>query len=651
MADLRIGIDTGGTFTDVAVIDRGRLEICKVSSTPDDPARAVLQGIAAVRRGRPVDVVHGTTVGLNAVLTNRLARTAFVTNEGFVDLVEIGRQDRSGLYELEPTRPEFPVPRALRFPIAQRRLADGTLAIRPTASALRDLAARLRRARVESIAIGLLHSHTHPEDEDHVASALAGLGVPITCSARLLPRAGEFERFAAAVLNAAIRPLLGDYLGRLGPEVEPGGLRLMRSSGGIMAHDEAREFPARAMFSGPAGGVIATARIAAMRSVERVAALDMGGTSTDVALVGPEPQADDDERSIAGLPLPLPGFDVHTVGCGGGSVAWVDAGGALRVGPRSAGADPGPACYGRSDEPTVTDAHVALGHIQADTLLGGGMPIDPDRAVQAIERLARRLGLDPSATARGVLAVADVAMARALLVITSERAVDPATVPLVAYGGAGGLHAAALAARLSMPYALIPPAPGAFSAIGLGLAGASCERLEPVHARCDARMARAVHARGRQLALEAATALGGGRSARTRTDVRVRYTGQGAGIWLPSGARLEERFRSLHRTRYGFELPDTSLEVLELRAEARRPGPRLGSWATAQPTIRSGEPVTYPAPPLRGPRTPVWDRDQLAPGTILPGPALIRELTAVVRVPGDWIATVTLSGLALSPAQ
>src|SRR5690606_5606884 len=285
-----------------------------------------------------------------------------------------------------------------------------------------------------------------------IAARLAArLGVAVTCSAELLPRHGEFERFAACAVNAAIRPTMGAYLERLEAAVAPGSIRLMRSSGGIMPTAEAARFPARAVFSGPAGGVIAAARLAEALGGQRVATLDMGGTSTDVALVGVDPSPAEDDRRLGGLPLALPSFDVHTVGCGGGSIAYADRGGALRVGPQSAGADPGPACYGRGDEPTVTDAQVALGRIAADTLLGGSRTVDPDRSVRAIERLARRLGTTARRCALGIVEVAEVAMTRALLVITSERAVDPATVPLVAFGGAGGLHAAALARRLSMP--------------------------------------------------------------------------------------------------------------------------------------------------------------------------------------------------------
>ncbi|MGE0143581.1 MAG: hydantoinase/oxoprolinase family protein [Planctomycetota bacterium] len=636
MTTLRIGIDTGGTFTDVVALDRGELSVFKVPSTPGDPAQAVLEGIARARGNAVVDAIHGTTVGLNAVLTGSLARTAFVTNRGFLDLIEIGRQDRLGLYDLEPRRAEVPVPRDLRFEVGLRRLADGSLESPCSPAELRDLRRRLAAAEVESIAIGLLHSPNHREDELRIAEALTDLGVPITTSAELLPRHGEFERFTATILNAAIAPRMGRYLARLDEDVRPGGLRLLRSSGGILPLDEAHRHPAKAMFSGPAGGVIATARLAAALGEPRLAALDMGGTSTDVSLVDAEPIAEGDDATIGGLPLPLPAFDVHTIGCGGGSIAWVDAGGALRVGPKSAGAEPGPACYGRSTEPTVTDAHVALGHLDADSLARSGMALDPDRSVRAIETLGRRLGLTPTQTALGVLEVAEVAMARALMVITSARSVDPARVPLCAYGGAGGLVAASLAARLRMPRALIPNHPGAFSAIGLALAGESFEEIHPLRRRLDPTGIRAVNRLAREFGTALRRRLGGPRPTAVRAEVRLRYLGQGRGLWLAVGSGLLERFTVLHRHRFGFARDGAAVECIELRVTLARPGPTLPPLAAPASGKPQGprDPATAPL----GRTLPTWERADLRIGDRVAGPARIVESTSVVLLPVGAIA-------------
>ncbi|MGC6488454.1 MAG: hydantoinase/oxoprolinase family protein, partial [Planctomycetota bacterium] len=405
----RIGIDTGGTFTDVVRVRRDRAEVSKVRSTPADPAAAVLEGLATARdrAAEEVDLVHGTTVGLNAVLTGSLARTAFVTNAGFEDLIEVGRQERVDLYALDPSRPVPPVPRRLRVGVDCRRGPDGEIARPLTRPRLAAAVGAVKKLRPESVAIGLLHAPADPADEHALRDAIARAlpGVPITCSAALLSAAGEYERYSATILNAAIAPVVGRYTRKVAAAMGPGTLRLLRSSLGIMPPAEAATFPARAMFSGPAGGVLATRQVAAHLGLGRAAAFDMGGTSADVCLVEEQPTVSD-EGGIAGLPLPLPTVPVHTVAAGGGSIAYADAGGALRVGPQSAGADPGPACYGAGTEPTVTDAHVALGHLGPDTLLEGAFPVDVDAAVRAIERLGARLGLKPKAAAAGVLTVA-----------------------------------------------------------------------------------------------------------------------------------------------------------------------------------------------------------------------------------------------------
>lgn len=643
----RIGIDTGGTFTDVVRWLADDVRVHKLPSTPDDPGRAVLAGLTAVRRspGEAVDIVHGTTVGLNAVLTGRLARTAFVTNRGFEDLIEIGRQQRDDLYALLPHRAVPPVPRELRVGVACRRGPSGRAETPLSAAEVDRVVAAVKALRPAAIAIGLLHSPAAPADEQRLARALrrALPAVPTTCSAELLPAFGEYERFSAAILNAAIAPVVGGYTQRLADGVGNGRLRLLRSSLGILPPAEAASFPARAMFSGPAGGVLATAQAAARAGFERAAAFDMGGTSADVCLVQ-RGAGIEDSGSIAGLPLPLPTVAVHTVGCGGGSIAYVDAGGSLRVGPQSAGADPGPACYGRGDEPTVTDAHLVLGHLGPDTLLQGAFPIDVDAAVRAIERLGTRLGLLAAATARGILTIADATMARAILVITAERAVDPATVPLCAYGGAGGLHAAGLIDRLHLPVALMPPHPGAFSALGLCLAGESTERSAAVRTGLDRRglaQLRAVAAELRSAALADLPA-----RARASADVLVRYRGQGAGLRLPLGPRVGAEFAAEHQRRYGFTA-EAPLEVVQVRVRAElppRPFPRALGAATGK---RASPPAFRRRAPVGGTSWPVHRRDDLAAEQHVQGPAVIEEATATTLVPAGFTLRQSAAGLLL----
>lgn len=639
----RIGIDTGGTFTDVVRLERDGVTVHKLASTPDDPSRAVLAGLAAVRRhpDEPVDVVHGTTVGLNAVLTGKLANTAFVTNRGFEDLIEIGRQQREDLYALQPQRAVPPVPRQLRFGVDCRRDADGKVRqpLRPTA--IRQLLAALRRQRPAAIAIGLLHSPADPSDELQLAQAIRAAlpGVPVTTSSELLPAQGEYERFCAAILNAAISPAVAGYTNRLATGLGTGQLRLLRSSLGILSPDEAARFPARAMFSGPAGGVLATGQAFAGTAWPHAAALDIGGTSADLCLVSSH-SPEIAPGQIAGLPLALPTVAVHTVGCGGGSIAHADAGGALRVGPASAGADPGPACYGKGGPPTVTDAHLVLGHLGADTLLEGNFPIDVDAAIRAIEQLGRRLGLTPHATARGILTVAEATMARAMLVITAERAVDPAGVPLCAYGGAGGLHAAGLAAGLGLPGALIPAHPGAFSALGLCLAGESAERSVALRQRLEGDGEARLLQRGRNLLAEAAAALPG-RSKR-RVEVVLRYVGQGQGLRLPLRRGLAAAFAREHQRRFGF-VANNPIEATALHARAERPGKAMPPTATAKAPCR--HPVRHRRAPAGKASWPVWRRAELALGQRVDGPAIIEELTATTVIPGKHCATVTARGL------
>jgi N-methylhydantoinase A len=645
----RIGIDTGGTFTDVVRWSPRGVVVHKLPSTPDDPGLAVLRGLAAVRRrpDEPVDVVHGTTVGLNAVLQGRLPRTLFATNKGFRDLIEIGRQARTDLYALEPDRPQPPVPRALRLEVDCRRGPDGAVLRALTARAISDLVARARALRPEAIAIGFLHAPAAPADERRCAAALrrALPEVPVSCSAEVLPAFGEYERFSAAILNAAIAQLIGRYTARLTRAIGAGRLRLLRSSLGILPPAEAERFPARAMFSGPAGGVLATRRLCEAAGLPRAVAFDMGGTSTDACLVLPD-SVPTDQGEIAGLPLPLPTVDVHTVGCGGGSIAHRDRGGALCVGPHSAGADPGPACYGKGDEPTVTDAHMALGHLGPDTLLGGGFPVDVDRSVRAIERLARRLGLSPRRTAEGILAVADVHMARALMVVTVERAIDPAGLPLVDYGGAGGLHACSLAAQLDSPCAIVPPHPGAFSALGLALAGESSERVEPVRELLRPATERELRRRARAL-LAAARADLGAPAAAARVDAVMRFRGQGGGLSLRlrAGEPLGPAFLAAHAQRFGFTAPGTPIEIVQLAARAETQGrafpgsPASGHHPTSARVRRA---------PLGGPPIRVFRREEIGVGQVLQGPCVVEEPTASTRVPGGFAATSAGSGLRLA---
>ncbi|MEO0479147.1 MAG: hydantoinase/oxoprolinase family protein [Planctomycetota bacterium] len=632
---LRIGIDTGGTFTDAVVVERGRARTLKVPSTPSHPGRAVVVAANRLRGdGRTVDVVHGTTVGLNALLQGRAERTALIVNDGFRDLVEIGRQERPHLYALEPERKAFPVPRSARFTLNVRRDAEGRSLIRLDDEEIGSVAERIGARGIESVAVCLLHATAAPADERRIGRILRRHGLHASLSHEVLARVGEFERATATVWNASLRGLVGDYLKTLGRALQPGLLRLHRNTTGILDQGEATRFPIRSLFSGLAGGLAAASRLGQELDLDRVATLDMGGTSTDVALVSTtriEPAIE--PIDLDGLPFAAPALDLQTIGCGGGSIARCDDGGALRVGPESAGADPGPACYGRSRLPTVTDAHVALGHLGEETLRASGMELDPDRSVDAIHTLARQLECSPRRCAEGILDVADASMARALGRISSERAVDPAGVSLLAFGGAGPLHAARLAYRSGFAEAVIPPTPGVFSAIGLALAPESHEIELPIGRTVDPVDAR----RGLETLLENGRRLLGGPSAtgpRPRIDAVCRYRGQGHGLRLPFARTLARSFETLHQERYGF-VGEREVELVSLTFRRVGSAPR---WP------RFEDPAPSPAlasrlPPIGGAPLRRICRSEASRATApLHGPALIEESTSVTWIPDGFVA-------------
>jgi N-methylhydantoinase A len=487
------GVDVGGTFTDVVVVDGGEVRVGKLPTTQDDQGRAVAEGVATVGRDRVVPrVAHGTTTATNAVLERAVARTVFVTTEGFADLLTIARQDRPSLYDLDVVRPSHLVAADDVVLVRERMGSDGAPVLPLTDAELDRVVDAVAARRPESVAVCLLFSYAGPAHEERLTAALADrLGVPVTRSSALVPELREYERASTCVLNAAVAPVMGRYLGRLAARLPDAGVTVMTSGGGVVALESAAAAPVHTLLSGPAAGVVAAAAVARSAGFADAVAFDMGGTSTDVCLItGGRPDIGS-EGEIGGLPFRAPAVAIHTVGAGGGSIAWLDAGGALRVGPRSAGAQPGPACYGHGgEEATVTDAHCAAGHLAAGTALGGGaLTLDGEAAAAVLGRLGRRLagdGAEAGAVDRvadGILTVARATMGRALRRVTTERGVDPRDLALVAYGGAGPLHATALARELGCAAVVIPPAPGVLSALGLLLAPPQVEAARTVMAR------------------------------------------------------------------------------------------------------------------------------------------------------------------------
>lgn len=659
-----VGVDTGGTFTDLVCVEGGLVRVEKVPSTPDDPARALLDGLARLRPKGAVRLVHGTTVALNALLTGRVARTALVTNAGFVDLVEIGRQDRPDLYALHPLKPAPLVPRERRFEIAQRswptlastRAAhSGVEEVRaPSRAELTRLRRAVARCEPEAIAICLLHSYADPQIEQRVADDLRALGVPITTSSGLVREHREFERFSTAIVNAALVPIVRDYLERLGRSLAGSRLELMRSGGGTMRAERAAVEPVRVVLSGPAGGVLGAARAAEQAGFASMVGLDMGGTSTDVAFrrlgttrgVEPVPTT-----SIAGHAIAMTTLDIHTIGCGGGSLVRVDASGVLTVGPESAGAVPGPVCYGIGDEATITDAHVLLGHLAQGSFLAGRVELDLDRVERAFERLGRKLALSPRKVAQAALEVARAAMRRALGVMTLQRGEDPRRTPLVAFGGAGGLHAASLARALSMPSALIPHAPGVLSAFGMATAEPTAERsravLAPLGEWNARRRAREFAALTKSARAELAESNVAPHAMRVECALDLRYSGQSFELRVPEdGSDPAARFETRHRELYGYVLAGREIELVALRSRVFVPSEPVRASSVRSRELplalrRSTRKVTFEKGPVA---TLIVDRAALKVGHRFDGPAIVQEFSGTTLVPPNTSALVVHGG-------
>jgi N-methylhydantoinase A len=644
----RIGIDTGGTFTDFVIVEAGRIATWKEPSTPDDPSRAIMAGLRRAVVGLAgAEIVHGSTVATNALLEGKTARIAFVTNRGFEDLLEIGRQARPDLYDLRVERPPPLAPRDLRFGIGGRILHDGSQIESLPLEEIGPLGARLRQLGVEAVAICLLHSYANNSHEEAVAAALEACGLSVSVSSRLVSEHREFERASTCAVNAAVAPVVSGYLQRLEAGLEPGGpknLRVMGSNGGALSPRSAADEAVRTVLSGPAAGVRAAAHVG--RSVGRtyLISFDMGGTSTDVCLIPGEVRTTG-EAIVAGRPVRIPTIDIHTVGAGGGSIAWRDAGGALRVGPASAGAEPGPACYGRGGPPTVTDANLVLGRIVPERFLDGRMRLDPEASRRAIGDLAGSLSLDLLMAADGIVQVAEVAMARAIRVISLHRGYEPGDFVLLAFGGAGGLHAAALADALGIGAVIIPADPGVFSAFGMTVADVLKDRAATLLADAasagpallEERFCDLEKACGRDLASDGVPSdrMGFERS------LDARYRGQSYEINVSFAPGWLERFHAAHRRLYGYDRKEASVDVVVLRVRGiGRVDPPSAGAARVVGEARRLARAPHPDRAIIwngfSTKAQVHERDELPPGEKIAGPGLILEPGATTLLPPGW---------------
>ncbi|HYP00431.1 MAG TPA: hydantoinase/oxoprolinase family protein [Pyrinomonadaceae bacterium] len=660
---MRVGVDTGGTFTDfvyAATGGDGQTGMFKLASTPADPSRAISEGLRRIaaesnRAVRELEIVHGTTVGTNALLERRGARAALVTTAGFEDVLAIGRQARPALYDLDAARPEAIIPRALRFGVRERVAATGEVLEALDESALAALVEKLRRARVESVAVSLLFSFVRPEHERLIARALEVLGVPLSVSHEILPEYREFERTSTVAINAYLQPLMGAYLKRLrAPR-----LRVMQSSGGSISARAAAREPVRTILSGPAGGVVGALRAAREAGSLDIITFDMGGTSTDVALGNGGQLQTTNEATVAALPVAVPVLDIHTVGAGGGSIARVDAGGSLRVGPESAGASPGPAAYGSGTLPTVTDANLVLGRFGGASLLGGDFKLDARRALEVLEQLAREMsaargrsrsrGATAHEAALGVVRVVNAGMERALRVVSVERGFDSRAFALVSFGGAGGLHAVALAESLGIPRVIVPQRPGALSALGALSSDVVMDASRTV--MLDAPGALSWQARELERAFQtmertARAALRregfGDAQQRHARSVAARYKGQSFELeiaWQPKRS-LVAAFRSAHLARYGYapEEAGSAVEIVSARLRSRGLVEQLRRERFARSTNNSDAFVAAEQSATvyftnRPVRAAVYAREELRAGARLRVPCIVAEYSSTTLVP------------------
>ena len=677
----RVGVDSGGTFTDVCLFneDTGAIWVWKVGSTPDDPSRAIAEGIddgvkraTAEGAGNETDgraqvtyVGHGTTVATNALIQHQGVPTGLITTEGFRDLLEIGRQRRTLLYDLQADKPEPLVRRNVRIEVSERIHFDGRIEKPLDEAEVRSAVRRLKEAGVESVAICFLHSYLDPAHEDLV-KRIIGEAFPeafVSASHEVAPEFREYERLSTVIVNAYLGPVMSSYLERLRPRLAEIGAttppHLTQSNGGVISFEAAQETPVRTLLSGPSTGVIGALHTGRLAGFENLITFDMGGTSSDVSLIDGGQPKQVSQATVHGYPIKAPMLDINTVGAGGGSIAYIDSGGLLKVGPQSAGAVPGPVCYGLGNsEPTVTDANVVLQTLNPTQLLGGRMKIFQSAASKAIEALAERLGLDLLATAQGIVSVVTANMAKAIRVISVQHGHDPREYTLVAFGGAGPVHAARLARELEVPRIIVPKNPGLLSALGLLLtdlrANTSMTRLFPLDEQAVGSMAEAFAILERQAAdwfeREAIAP-----EARILTRaIDMRYAGQSyeLSVPFPSGAVdttilpvLREAFEGLHRQMYGYISAEEPIQITTFRLEASGIVPKAALPAfpdegtDASPAIIDRRDVYFPE--ADGFVTcPVYDRERLRPENRLIGPAVSDQMDSTVLLLPGQIASV-----------
>lgn len=661
---VRLGVDTGGTFTDLLCLDEAsgapRFRVYKLRSVPTDPSQAILAGIRALVGDdldtQELEVTHGSTVATNAVLERKGARIALITTAGFEDVLRIGRQTRPELYNFMVQRPQPLVSPDLTFGLHERLAADGATLLPLQPDELTGLIKTLQEVNVESVAVCFLHSYANPQHERQAAQALRQAGFRVSASHEVLPEYREYERWSTTAVNAYVAPLMARYLERLQAGLGSSKLRIMQSNGGSISAARAGAEAVQTILSGPAAGVVGAQAVAAASGHTRLITFDMGGTSTDVSLLDGAISTTS-ESLVGDLPVRLPVLDIHTVGAGGGSIAWIDSGGSLRVGPRSAGADPGPVCFGTGEELTVTDANLLLGRLDPAYFLGGRMTLDVARVLRIAAQFAARLGIDEPALAEGIVRIANANMERALRVVSVQRGFDPRDFALLAFGGAGGLHACALADSLEITTVLIPEHSGVLSALGMLLADVAKDYSTSI-LRPTARLSPSeIQQKLGHLVQRGTADLRDEQFEPDRirliASLAMRYKGQAFEIEVPTPVSainlsdLEAEFHARHAKLYGYSNPQRATEVVQLRLRAsgltEKPLVALTSQSASATAPEPGtvRPATFGGRSLR---TPIFHRRGLTPGMGGHGPAMIITDESTNLIPPGWSWRIDAAG-------
>ncbi len=647
MGMVLLGVDTGGTFTDFVLWQDGVLKVHKLLSTPDAPERAIIQGIADLGlQGERLRMVHGSTVATNAVLEGKGVKTLFITNRGFADMLSIGRQNRTELYDLQPRQQQPPVPSELCVEVGGRLSADGEFVDTLCAADLEQLHSLIVEHRPESVAVNLLFSWLDGKTERQIAAALPP-DLFVSLSSKVLPEIREYERGMATWLNAWVGPLVQGYLQRLQSSLSGCQVSVMQSSGATIVADRAGEQAVRMLLSGPAGGLVAAGFLGTEAKHQRMLSFDMGGTSTDVALLDGKPQLTTEGR-IGPYPVAVPMVDMHTIGAGGGSIAWLDEGGMLQVGPESAGAAPGPACYGRGgSRATVTDANLILGRMLPGAFLGGAMQLDVEAAEKAMGELATAMACNAIEAAAGVIRIANEHMARALRTISVQRGIDPTDFTLVSFGGAGGMHVCALAEALGMYRALVPVHSGVLSALGMLVARPGRQLSHTWLAQLgdldDEQIQDALDIMSEEALMSMQEEGIPGERCELDYSLDLRYAGQSYTLTIPwtSLPQTREDFHRHHARRYGHDL-DLPLELVNLRVSVRGPGTAIKMRNLTRQ--RPAEPFQHCQAAGEEQLVPCYARDTLTPGQEINGPAIVTEQVATTWLARDWRCRVDDTG-------